>query len=200
VEVGRDRAKRWSLTPEAFEKLLRALDSDPERAGEQYEQLRHGLISFFEWRAAPFPEDHADESLNRVARKLDEGDHVNDPCSYVYGVARLVLLEAYKLRERERAALAHQPPPLQSSPYDSRHDEADRRFDCLGRCLNQLAHETRDFVTSYYYGTQRVKIDNRKKLADRLGIPLNALRLRARRVREKLEVCVEKCLGGGSDR
>jgi DNA-directed RNA polymerase specialized sigma24 family protein len=199
VEVGRDRAKRWSLTPEAFDKLLGALDSDPERAGEKYEQLRHGLICFFEWRAAPFPEDHADESLNRVARKLDEGDHVNDPSSYVYGVARLVLLEAYKSRERERAALERQPLPVQSPPSDAEQDEASRRFDCLGRCLNQLARETRDFVTSYYQGTQRAKIDNRKRLADRLGIPLNALRLRARRVREKLEVCVEKCLDGGLD-
>ena len=199
VAVGRDRAKRWSLTPAAFDKLLGVLDSDPERAGRKYEQLRDGLICFFEWRAAPCPEDHADESLDRVARKLDEGDRVDDPCSYAYGVARLVLLEAYKSREKERAALARQP-PAQSAPFDSEDDDASRRFECLERCLNELSLESRDFVTAYYKGTQRAKIDNRKRLADGLGIPLNALRLRARRLREKLEACVVKCLDRGLDR
>jgi hypothetical protein len=65
--------KRWSLTAEAFDKLLVSLDPDRERAGEKYEHLRGGLVCLFEWRGAPFPEDHADEVINRVARKLGEG-------------------------------------------------------------------------------------------------------------------------------
>ena len=199
VEVGPARSKRWSLTPAAFDKLLGSLDADPERAGEKYEQIRGGLVCFFEWRGAPFPQDHADETLNRIARKLDEGDQVNDPFSYAYGVARLLLLEVYKSRERERAALAQLPTPGQPSPHDSEHDHESRRSDCLSQCLDQLPPETRDFVTGYYQGERRTKIDNRKALADRLGIPLNALRLRARRIREKLEICVETCMnrGGG---
>jgi DNA-directed RNA polymerase specialized sigma24 family protein len=199
VEVRRDRSKRWSLTPEAFDKLLASLDADPETAGEKYEQVRGGLVCFFEWRGAPFPEDHADETLNRVARKLDEGDQVNDPFSYVYGVARLVLLEVYKSREKERAALAHLPTTNQPSPHDSEPSDESRRYDCLGQCLDALPPESRNFLTAYYQGERQTKIENRKALADRLGIPLNALRLRARRAREKLEVCVEKCMHQRSD-
>jgi DNA-directed RNA polymerase specialized sigma24 family protein len=200
VEVRRDRSKRWSLTPEAFDKLLASLDADPETAGEKYEQVRGGLVCFFEWRGAPFPEDHADETLNRIARKLDEGDQVNDPFSYAYGVARLLLLEVYKSRERERAALAHLPAPGQPSRDDSDDDSESRRSDCLGQCLDGLPQETRELVTAYYQGERRTKIDNRKALADRLGIPLNALRLRARRLRERLEICVETCMNREGNR
>ena len=48
-------------------------------------------------------------------------------------------------------------------------------------------------------GTERItvekrgKIDNRLSLAEKLGIPLNALRSRAQRVRAKLEQCVNRC-------
>jgi DNA-directed RNA polymerase specialized sigma24 family protein len=199
VEVRRDRSNRWSLTPEAFGKLLASLDADAEKAGEKYEQLRGGLVCFFEWRGAPFPQDHADEALNRVARKLDEGDQVNDPFSYVYGVARLVLLEAYKSREKERAALAHLPRHTQPVSHDFGKDDASRRVDCLGRCLDELPQEMREFLASYYDGERRLKIENRQRQAARLGIPLNALRLRARRAREKLEVCVEKCVQESAD-
>jgi DNA-directed RNA polymerase specialized sigma24 family protein len=211
VEIKRDRfarrsgvsrgggSKRWSLTPGAFDKLLAALGTDPQTAGEKYEQVRGGLVCFFEWRGAPFPEDHADETLNRVARKLDEGDQVNDPFSYVYGVARLVLLEVYKAREKERAALAELPRQGQPVPDDSEKDDVNRRFECLGRCLDELPHGSRDFLTAYYDGERRTKIENRKSLAARLGIPLNALRLRARRAREKLEVCVVTCLHARRD-
>ena len=61
------------LTTDTFTRLLNSLDEDRERAGEKYEELRRTLIRFFEWRGAPFPEEHADEALNRVARRLGEG-------------------------------------------------------------------------------------------------------------------------------
>jgi DNA-directed RNA polymerase specialized sigma24 family protein len=185
--------KSPSLTPEAFNRLLASLDPDRERAGEKYEEIRRGLICLFEWRGAPSPDDHADETLNRVARKLARGDQVTDPFTYVYGVARLVILEVYKSREKERAVLAQLPSPgqVQLDPEDT---DANPRFECLESCLDELPHETRDFLTDYYQGEKRAKIENRQRLADRLRIPLNALRLRARRVREKLEMCVEGCV------
>ena len=61
-----------ALTQESFAALLLFLDADRERAGEKYEELRRTLIRFFEWRGAPFPEEHADETLNRVARQAAE--------------------------------------------------------------------------------------------------------------------------------
>jgi DNA-directed RNA polymerase specialized sigma24 family protein len=190
--------KQSGLTPEAFNKLLASLDPDRERAGEKYEEIRRGLVCLFEWRGAPFPDEHADETINRVARKLDEGNQVADPFTYVYGVARLVLLEAYKLREKERAALTQLPPPTQ--PALEEETAPALRFDCLEQCLDELPRESRDFLTTYYQGEKRAKIDNRQRLADGLRIPLNALRLRARRAREKLEVCVDGCVNRSPSR
>src|SRR5436305_9402910 len=94
-----------ALTGEAFSKLLARLDADRERAGEKYEDLRHTLIKFFEWRGAPSPEDHADETLNRIARKLDEGVEIKSVGGYCREVARLVLLEVWKGSDRRREPL-----------------------------------------------------------------------------------------------
>lgn len=189
------RGEGWDLTEEALGKLLASFDADRERAGEKYEQVRRGLVYFFECRGSTFPEDHADETINRVARKLAVGEQIRDPYTYVYGVARLILLEIFKRRERERAALDNLPAPVEEAPGDTEEDEAARESArCLRRCLDRLPAESRAFITQYYRGEKRAKIENRQRLAEQLRIPLNALRLRARRVREKLEVCVAQCL------
>ncbi len=184
----------WGLTEDALGKLLAALDGDRERAGEKYEQLRRGLVYFFECRGCTFPEDHADETINRVARKLAGGEEIRDPFSYVYGVARLLLLEVFKRRDRERAAFAHLPAPVVAAHDGEEDEEAEAQLRCLRRCLDSLPAESRVFIMSYYQGEKRAKIASRQRLAEALKIPPNALRLRARRVREKLETCVAHCL------
>src|SRR5436305_4940480 len=94
-----------ALTAEAFTKLLARLDAERERAGEKYEDLRRTLIKFFEWRNAPFPEEHADETLNRVARKLAAGIEIKNIGGYCYEVARLVCLEVWKGDDSRREPL-----------------------------------------------------------------------------------------------
>ena len=63
------------LNSRTFAQLLDCLDADRERAGEKYEALRRTLIRFFVWRGAPFPEEHTDETFNRLARKLGQAGH-----------------------------------------------------------------------------------------------------------------------------
>src|SRR5205814_4694500 len=96
---------RPTLTPEAFGKLLDSLDSDRERAAERYEQLRQTLIRFFEWRGAPFPDEHADETFDRVSRKIADRLEIANIGGYCYEVARLVCLEALRGRDRKRVSL-----------------------------------------------------------------------------------------------
>src|SRR5260370_8128183 len=96
---------KWVLTQEAFDKLLTALDENREGAGEKYQSLRDNLISLFEWRGCTFPEDHADETINRVAKRTNEGEQIQDVFNYSFGVARLLLLEIHKDAVRERQAL-----------------------------------------------------------------------------------------------
>ncbi|HKU75720.1 MAG TPA: hypothetical protein VJR02_17545 [Pyrinomonadaceae bacterium] len=73
------------LTAQAFIRLLERLGDDEEQAAQNYEDLRHTLIRTFEWRGAPFPEEHADETLNRLARKLDEGVEIRNLRDYTAG-------------------------------------------------------------------------------------------------------------------
>jgi hypothetical protein len=51
----------------------------------------------------------------------------------------------------------------------------------------------RELIVGYYYGERRIKIDNRLALAKHLEITMNALSIRACRIRDKLEACVKEC-------
>ena len=180
---------KWTLTQEAFDKLLHALDGDRERAGNIYQETRSNLIRFFEWRGCPFPEDHADETINRVAKRILEGEDVRDVPKYFFGVARLLFLEIQKARARELKALNNLPEAELSF-----HDSDEARLDCLRHCLGGIAPDQRDLIIGYYQGEKSNKIKNRQILAERLRVSIGTLRMRALRLREQLEVCVQKCL------
>src|SRR4030095_8967914 len=88
--------RKWVLTLEAFDKLLDFLAEDRESAGERYLEIRSTLVRFFQWRGCPSPEDHADETINRIAKRVSECEEIRTPSSYYLGVARLVLPEVKK--------------------------------------------------------------------------------------------------------
>jgi len=60
----------------------------------------------------------------------------------------------------------------------------------LEQCLERLPAADRELIFEYYRGEQRAKIDNRQRLAARLGVSTNALSIRACRIRQRLENCV----------
>jgi DNA-directed RNA polymerase specialized sigma24 family protein len=182
----------WALTAEALSKFLARLDPDRERAGESYEHLRLTLTKFFDWRGANFPEEYADETLNRVIRKVDQGDAIDDIPTFCHGVARMVLLEKLKSPDHRRSDIESMPPSALLAPQP---EEADERRECLQKCLREMPLESRQLILQYYSDDKRQKINNRLALANQLGIPLNALRSRAQRIRDKLEVCVRNCTG-----
>jgi DNA-directed RNA polymerase specialized sigma24 family protein len=181
----------WTLSAEALAGFLVCLDPDSDRAGEKYESLRLTLMKFFDWRGAQFPEECADETINRVIRKLDEGETIRDIPTYCHGVARLVLLEKLKGPESKRADFEELPPAALVAPEPEGEDE---RRECFEGCLKELPVESRQLILQYYSDEKREKIDRRSALAQRLGIPLNALRSRAQRIRNRLEECVHGCL------
>ena len=65
---------------------------------------------------------------------------------------------------------------------------------CLDRCAQSLPLETRTMILAYYEGKERARIENRRRLAEGLGVPMNSLRIRVHRIREKLEECLLNCL------
>jgi DNA-directed RNA polymerase specialized sigma24 family protein len=187
-----------ALTEEAFNKLLGRLDPNRERAGHKYREIHTNLVRFFRWRGCPFPEDHADETLNRVAGKLERGQGIDDPQTYCIGVARMLVLEIRKRHDREQAALADAGPGVSSAAADEGADASPARAECFRRCLQTLPPESRELIVNYYRGERRAKIENRKALAGRLGVSLNTLRMQALRLRERLKDCVEECVRGRS--
>lgn len=190
------RKKAWRLTREAFDMLLGALAADRDTAASRYEAIRARLLKFFECRGCPIPEDLADDTINRVARRLYEGRQIwtSEPASYFYGVARNVLREYWASPERGFERLDALPPLAHPQTDGRRHLEAEserlyaeRRLDWLIACLDQLPAESRELILDYYRGDRGERIRHRQQLAERLGIPPNALRIRAHRIRERLE-------------
>jgi DNA-directed RNA polymerase specialized sigma24 family protein len=171
-----------------FDVLLRRLDEDPERAGLAFEQLRRTLLRFFGWNRVPIPEDAADDTITRVARRLAEGHVIQDVSDFALGVARLVLRESWRAGKRfeslddagaERWAAPPEPEP---EPDVSRH---------LERCLALLPDDARALVLAYYAGVPgQDKIRARNALAGTHGLTPNALRSRVQRLRDRLEECV----------
>ena len=186
-------ARRWELTATGLERLLVRLDSDPTRAAEAYETLRLSLTRFFDWRGAHFPDECADEALNRLTRRLDEGADIADLHGFALGIARLVLLEQARSPQLRQDELDEQ--RIGPAPPVDRETDA-RLHDCLESCLAALPADARRLILEYYQDQRRQKIDRRVRLATELGLSANALRSRVQRVRDRLERCVRSCLAG----
>ena len=175
------------MSEEAFNRMLANLGDDRTSSAERYESIRRKLIQFFAWEASVFPEDAADEVLDRVAKRLEAGEQIEDMERYALGVARFVRMEERQDNQRKRLAIVQRPSVVAD-------ETVDETLECLETCLEQLPPETRVLLTDYYAGEKRARIERRQQLAARFGIEMNALRNRALRLREKLECCVENCL------
>ena len=183
------------LTKESFDKLLDWLDSDRERAGSKYEAIRLRLIKIFTCRGCSEAEELADETINRVIFKIMEvaKSYVGDPALYFYGVSQKVYLEHLR-KVQSRQAQPLEDPAAGSLPAITLADDIEQEYECLERCLEGLPADNRKLVLEYYQQERRAKIDHRKRLAAELGIAVNALRIRAHRIRLLLQRCVHDCL------
>jgi DNA-directed RNA polymerase specialized sigma24 family protein len=190
----RSDADAGTVTPRAFALLLERLGDDPSRGGEGYESLRRALVRFFDWRGAHAPDVCADETLDRLARRLEEDGTIQDVRAYAHGIARLVLLEQWR-RPRERPA-DEADERLQAAPAAP---EDDPREACFEQCLAKLPADGLALILQYYAAEGRQKIEGRKRLAASLGLSETALRNRAQRLRDRLERCIRRCLAPGAD-
>jgi DNA-directed RNA polymerase specialized sigma24 family protein len=192
--------KRWILTPDAFDQLLNWLDKGKASGGERYLEMRRRLVAYFSRKNCLTPDELADETLNRVARRLTEEQitESDNPARYCYTIARFVFMEY--LRESQRSNVPFE--EVAQKPQAGRLliDDAlrqseikEKMMNCLERCTEKLEPVNREIIVRYYSGQERAKIENRRALAESLGISMNALTIRACRIRAKLEGCVRKC-------
>ena len=177
--------KREPPSKEAFDKLLAWLHPDRDQAAEKYQRVYLRLVRIFAAKGCVDSEDLADQTVNVVASKIDSliGNYVGDPAVYFYGVAKKIQLEQLKKRL---------PPSLPPIPDNT---ELERRCACLEKCLEtKVTPEERDLVLRYHEGEGRGRIERRKRMAEELGISLNALRIRIHHIQADLRPCVEECL------
>lgn len=180
----------------AFTRLLRWLDEGSDSQGERYLEIRRRLVAYFDRRNRPAPDVLADETLDRVSRTLEESGRikVTPPARYCYVVARFVLLEDIRKSRRDvpfeenRSGIHHA-----RTVVTATDDSVDQSLDCLNQCLDRLKPEDRYLIVEYYRDAKRQRIDRRRDLARQLGISMNALGIRAWRLRASLERCVAVC-------
>jgi DNA-directed RNA polymerase specialized sigma24 family protein len=191
------------LTQIAFARLLEWLDDGTDSQGRTYLEMRRRLVSYFDRRNRPFADELADETFNRIGRTLETDGAIatTPPARYCYVIARFVLLEDIRrgsrtvaVDEGRTAAVIER--GLTNSGVSEEALLREKRLTCLDRCLQELKPAQRDLAIEYYRDAKRQRIDRRRGIAERLGITMNALGIRASRIRTTLETCMNACCKG----
>jgi DNA-directed RNA polymerase specialized sigma24 family protein len=127
-------------------------------------------------------EELSDETIDRVINKIEISSqvYVGNPIYYFYGVAKKVFLESTK------KPVTVELPAVLSLEKDSTDlsEEKDQR---LTKCLKKLCPEEANLIIEYYKKDKSEKIKHRKLMAEELGLSMEALRVKAFRVRTKLQ-------------
>jgi hypothetical protein len=157
-------SKNSTLHQSELDALLAWLAPRRDQAGEKYESIRQMLTRYFEWRHCMPADEHVDETIDRVARRVGSGEQIRaaNPYRYFHGVAKHVCLESLRHKPRE-VHPRHR--------FIAIREAASPRLACLETCLCGLTPEARELL-----------------------ITPNAMRLRVFRERRKLKSCVMRCL------
>lgn len=175
------------VTEEKFANFLAWLSPHEEGAGEEYERLRFRLCTFFSQRHCRFSEELADETINRVILKIDE-EKIENKLAYCYGVAKNVFRESLR---KERTHLDIDEVTLPAKPPE----EQTFSRECLDKCLTELSVENRSLILDYFSEVKTAKIELHRHISEKLEMSQTALRMRVMRIKQKLKICVEDCMG-----
>lgn len=173
------------LRQEDFDRLLDWLDADRDQAGLAYEKIRRRLIAILASRGCLSADELADETIDRVARRVKDiqDAYIGEKAIYFLGVMNNVHHEYLKRPVRPR--------------LPDRNDDVETKeqaHGCLDRCLHKLTPNSRQIIERYYAEDKRAKINLRRRLAEESGLRPSSLRARALRIREKLQACIVQCL------
>lgn len=175
------------VTTEKFKNFLAWLSPDGDSsAGEEYERLRFRLCTFFSQRHCRFSDELADETINRVILKISE-ENIENKLAYCYGVAKNVYRESLRKElnhlDIDEIPLAAKAPAEQSFSGE-----------CLDKCLAELSPESRNLILDYFSEVKQAKIELHRRISERLEMTQTALRMRVKRIKQKLKICVQECM------
>jgi DNA-directed RNA polymerase specialized sigma24 family protein len=177
------------LTSESLEKLLDAFSDDKAEAALAYTNLRDSLVRFFELKGVSDPDKAADETIDRIAGKLQQNTKIEDVRKFAFGVARFVFLERFR---REQSRL-HSLDMFVLKDSESREFGPSDEIAAFRECFKGLYDHERDLLLRYFEDLPADELfEKRQKLADREKIEINALRNRVSRLRKRLEDCLRR--------
>ncbi len=183
-----------NLTANDFDALLELFSLDRDKAGEQYEDIRSGLVRYFQFKGCSDPEQLTDETINRVAAKIHSFDVSRNirPASFFYGFATNVLLEYRRIAKRE-FSLSEGEFAVGTAVEDS--DPNDTENTCLQKCLANLSEFEREMIIDYYTADGQAKMELRRKMCERIQCSAGALHTKIFRIKAALRICIEGCVG-----
>ena len=117
------------------------LGDDREMAGMEYEKIRRRLTTIFASRGCRVPEELADETIDRVSRRVADiqDSYSGNKVLYFLGVANNVHHEYLK-----RPLL---PEPAPASMAGS--EDQERTYGCLDRCIGKLTERSQYLISQY---------------------------------------------------
>jgi RNA polymerase sigma factor (sigma-70 family) len=193
----RIKQKDWVLTKEVFDKFLYWLDPDQERAGERYNRIHHKLCVFFAARGCTDVEDLADETVNRMARQIDEGKNITvKPETYARAIAKYLVKEYYDKPDRKKTPLddmaINELFKLDSRKNEFGDEDKEKLIERLEQCLQKLDPGDREVVRRYFEGSRQGEAKrNREKLARELGIKKTKLTKQIMNIKNGLKACAD---------
>jgi DNA-directed RNA polymerase specialized sigma24 family protein len=136
------------------------------------------------------PLDLADETFRRIRDRLDVGAVVpaTSPAHYCFAVAKHVLLEDVgRQGAPTRAGEAWLSADLSTVPgveSDERPARSANQCDVVGRLLDALPPAARQAVVEYYRDPRATESHHRRRIAERMDMTPNELRVRASWLRD----------------
>jgi tRNA G10 N-methylase Trm11 len=185
------------LSREEFAALLNWFSTDSDQAGEEYEAIRQGLVRFFGFRGCFDPQSLADETINRVAIRLEKLEISQDirKISIFYGFALNVFREYIRFETTCRVELRNDFSSDLNGNTERDEDE-DLKFKCLTECLDTLEESDRNLIIDYFSREKFDKIEFRRQLAESRGITATNLHVKIHRIKRRLRKCIESCQKG----
>jgi DNA-directed RNA polymerase specialized sigma24 family protein len=175
-----------TVTQAEFDSLLAWLNPDRDLAGRKYKTIHSGLVRIFVSRGFNDAEDLADETINRVIRRLPDIREifVGEPAQYFCGIARNIIRENNCRRE------------IVCNIVDVRVElkpDEEEEHDCLDHCLQDLPTGKRDLILEYYLYDGHEKIEHHRNMAKELDITIGAFRNRVHQIRMNLKNSMRQC-------
>ncbi|MEO0475201.1 MAG: sigma-70 family RNA polymerase sigma factor [Planctomycetota bacterium] len=135
----------------------------------------------------------AEDVTQEVAYKAGRGFASYDPeqpfVAWVMGIARNEIRMHLRTRSRDRHAFGEQLLDLLADSAVQAHDELNPRAAALRECMRQLPEPAKALLRMRYADQQQASA-----LAERLGLTINAVHQRLKRVRSALGKCIDKRL------